>query len=218
MTASTENYINLQNVYRAKALSDAEIVFGHVQRHLKNLNLSLEKISLQDVQHFCREVATLAIVRGTRICDEYEHSPNVPNLADQLETPSSLMAHYVVLRAMDRFVTEHGRAPGDCHVEADTARIKAIAAKLLAEWNVSTPLSDDLAHELCRYGGAEIHSVSAFLGNYFDLYVNVFYMNSVLAGGCVAHELIKLVTRQYRPIDNTFVYNAITSETAVLQF
>lgn len=164
MTASTENYINLQNIYRAKALSDAEIVFGHAQRHLKALNLSPDRISLQDVQHFCREVATLAIVRGTRICDEYEHSPNVPNMADQLETPSSLMAHYVVLRAMDRFITEHGRAPGDCHVEADTARMKAIAAKLLAEWNVPTALSDDLAHELCRYGGAEIHSVSAFLG------------------------------------------------------
>lgn len=165
MTASTENYINLQNIYRAKALGDAEIVFGHVQRHLKDLNLSPESITLQDVQHFCREVASLAIVRGTRICDEYAHSPKVPNLADLLESPASLMGHYVVLRAMDRFVAEHGRAPGDCHVEADTARIKAIAAKMLAEWNVPTPLSDDLAHELCRYGGAEIHSVSAFLGS-----------------------------------------------------
>lgn len=37
----------------------------------------------------------------------------------------------------------------------------------------------------------------------------------LLLGGCVAHELIKLITKQYRPIDNTFLYNAITSESAV---
>lgn len=34
-------------------------------------------------------------------------------------------------------------------------------------------------------------------------------------GGCVAQEIIKLITKQYIPINNTFIYNAITSETAV---
>lgn len=56
-------------------------------------------------------------------------------------------------------------------------------------------MSDDLAHEICRYGGAEIHTVSAFLG------------------GCVAHELIKIITKQYKPFNNTFIYDAISSQT-----
>lgn len=52
----------------------------------------------------------------------------------------------------------------------------------------------------CRYGAAEIHTVAAFIG------------------GCAAQEVIKLVTGQYVPLNNTFVFNAMTtvSETFVL--
>lgn len=53
---------------------------------------------------------------------------------------------------------------GDIYVESDTAHIKSIACKFLIEWGISVPFSDEWAHELCRYGGAEIHTVSAFMG------------------------------------------------------
>lgn len=169
MTASTENYINLQNIYRAQAQHDADLVFRHAQQLLKELNLSCDLITEKDVLLFCREVSTISIVRGTRICDEYERSHKSQHLAIELEMPNSLMGHYVVLRAMDRFRSEHGCDPGECHVEADTARLKAIAGKLMSEWGFSTLISDDLAHELCRYGGSEIHSVSAFIGEFILL-------------------------------------------------
>ena len=41
----------------------------------------------------------------------------------------------------------------------------------------------------CRYGAAELHSVAAFMG------------------GCAAQEVIKIVTRQFVPINNTYIYN-----------
>ena len=47
--------------------------------------------------------------------------------------------------------------------------------------------------QICRYGGAELYSVAAFLG------------------GVAAHEVIKLVTGQYVPFDNMILYNAVTS-------
>lgn len=200
MTASTEHYINLQNLYRAQARCDADRVYRHAQKHLAELMLPADFVTEKDVQLFTREVASVGLLRGTRIADEYGRSHKAASIAVELEMPNSLMGHYVVLRAMDRFRSEHGCDPGELYVEVDTARIKSIAAKLMAEWGFNAAvLSDDLAHELCRYGGAEIHSVSAFMG------------------GCVAHELIKLITKQYRPIDNTFIYNAISSETAVFR-
>ena len=52
---------------------------------------------------------------------------------------------------------------------------------------------EEQIHEICRYGGAELHSVGAFLG------------------GVVAQEVIKVVTGQYVPVDNLLVYNAVTS-------
>lgn len=166
MTAETEHYINLQNVYRTQALNDAEAVYKHAQQHLQELNLPTELITDKEVKLFCREFASIAVLRGSSIATEYEKCSKEPCalIASELESANSLMVLYVALRALDRFRSEHGTYPGDIYVEADTARIKAIAGKLLSEWGILTPFSDEWAHELCRYGGAEVHSVSAFIG------------------------------------------------------
>jgi amyloid beta precursor protein binding protein 1 len=36
----------------------------------------------------------------------------------------------------------------------------------------------------------------------------------LLSGGCAAQEAIKFITGQYKPVNNTFIYDAITSNTA----
>lgn len=200
MTADTASYINLQNIYRAQALHDADIVYRRAQQLLKELDKPSDTITEKDVKIICREAASLAVIRGTKISDEYDKGYRATSIARGLETPNTLVEHYVILRAMERFKTEYGSTPGESEVETDTARIKGIACRLLNEWGITAQISDDLAHELCRYGGHEVHSISAYVG------------------GCVAHELIKLITKQYKPINNTFIYNAITSETDVYQF
>lgn len=201
MTAETSLYINLQNIYRAKALQDADSVFRRVQELLKELNKSSDWISEKDVRLFCREAAYISVTRGTKIADEYEKGSGKSLIADELENPEdSMMGHYVVMRASDRFQTEHGYIPGEVQVETDPARIKSQAGKLLNDWGVSAQLNDDLFHEICRYGGAEIHSISAFLG------------------GICAHEIIKLVTRQYKPFDNTIIYDGFKSQTVTYKF
>ena len=51
----------------------------------------------------------------------------------------------------------------------------------------------------CRYGNSELHSIAAFIG------------------GCAAHETIKLLTSQFVPINNTFIYNAVKQTTTVYE-
>lgn len=117
-------------------------------------------------------------------------------ISSYLDDPESLMFYYVILKGVERFISEYNAYPGnfDEQVEPDVIKLKAIIVKLLTEWGCSSAsISDERVHEVCRYGGAELHSVSAVLG------------------GCVAHEAIKLITHQYRPINNTFIYDAITS-------
>jgi NEDD8-activating enzyme E1 regulatory subunit len=70
---------------------------------------------------------------------------------------------------------------------------QSIVGKLLTELGASPLGKDDLIHEFCRYGGSELHSISAFLG------------------GCAAQEGIKFITCQYKPINNTFIYDAMTT-------
>lgn len=171
MTADTENFINLQNIYRVQGLQDAELVYKRAQQILQELNLPSELITDKDVKLFCREFATIAVIRGTCLADEYEKSP--PSIvSSELEDSSSLMVIYVALRALEKFQSENGAQPGEIYVEADTARIKAIACKLLNEWNVNAAFSDEWAHEICRYGGAEIHTVSAFMGKLNETFAN----------------------------------------------
>lgn len=200
MTAETSLYINLQNIYRSKALQDAESVFRRVQEILEELNKSSDWISEKDVRLFCREAAYLNVTRGSKISDEYEKGSKATTISEELDNPDSLMGQYVVLRAMERFQTEHGYTPGEVKIDTDTARIKSQAIRLLNDWGISSQVNDDLFQEICRYGGAEIHSISAFLG------------------GCCAHEIIKLVTRQYKPFDNTIIYDGIKAQVVTYKF
>jgi NEDD8-activating enzyme E1 regulatory subunit len=50
-----------------------------------------------------------------------------------------------------------------------------------------------------RAGGAELHNIAA------------------LAGGLVAQEVIKAITKQYIPVDNTCLFDGVKSSTSVLR-
>ena len=51
----------------------------------------------------------------------------------------------------------------------------------------------EAAQEVARAGGGELHNISA------------------LTGGMVAQEMIKIITKQYIPIDNTCIFDGIAS-------
>lgn len=145
---------------------------------------------------FCKHASELHVIRGSCIADEYQK--NSLDLSSYLEDPDSLMFYYVTLRGLERFISEFNTYPGqfDDQVEPDVLKLKCIIGKLLSEWGCSQLLREERVHEVCRYGGAELHSISAILG------------------GCAAHETIKLITHQYKPLNNTFIYDAITSNSA----
>lgn len=116
MTADTSQYVNLQNVYRSKALLDSDVIYRRVQQLLKELELSSDLISEKDIRLFSRESAHLGVIRGTQISDEYDKHYKATTIADKMESPDSLMGHYVALRAMEKFQSEHGYVPGECQV------------------------------------------------------------------------------------------------------
>lgn len=199
MTASTDHYIKLQNLYRTQAAMDAEIVYRKVLQIVGQLHS--ESISEADVKLFCRHAHDLHLITGSSIATEYQLSSFVASyIARHLEEPDVMMVHYILLRAGEMFQSEHCRAPGDWEPEGDISKLKACVTKLLSDVSCSPFPKDDHIHEMCRYGGAEIHSVSAFLG------------------GCVAHEAIKIVTKQYKPVNNTFIYDAASTNTATFTF
>ncbi|KAF6020001.1 NAE1 [Bugula neritina] len=105
-----------------------------------------------------------------------------------------------MLRAADEFYKQYNKLPGwyDDQIEADIPLLKVIVNKLLSDTGLTLTIEEDYIHEFCSYGGAEIHSIAAFMG------------------GVAAQEIIKLITGQYIPIQNTYIYNGCTQNSLVL--
>uniref|UniRef100_A0A0V0G5L6 NEDD8-activating enzyme E1 regulatory subunit n=1 Tax=Triatoma dimidiata TaxID=72491 RepID=A0A0V0G5L6_TRIDM len=201
MTADTTSYIALQQIYVQESGRCAEIVHRRVQQLLHQLGQQQDAISEADTKLFCKHSSSIALVRGSKIADEYDSKLiNTSLISHGIENPDSLIVYYVMLRGVDRFNGEYNHYPGEFGDEHDIVKLKGCVSKLLSEWGCGSLSKDDYVHEICRYGGAELHSVSAFIG------------------GCVAQEAIKLVTGQYKPINNTFIYDAINSSTETFAF
>ncbi|CAG9761541.1 unnamed protein product [Ceutorhynchus assimilis] len=196
MAADTQSYITLQNIYQKQAQNQAESIYRRALEIIRNLGLPQDSITESEVKYFCKHSSELHLIRGSCLADEYQKTSL--DLTSYLEDPDSLIFYYVILRGLERFLSEFNAYPGqlDDQVEPDILKLKGIINKLLNEWGYSHVLRDERVHEVCRYGGAELHSVSSILG------------------GCAAQEVIKVITHQYKPLVNTFIYDLINSTSA----
>ncbi|XP_045138460.1 NEDD8-activating enzyme E1 regulatory subunit-like [Portunus trituberculatus] len=196
MTADSEKYIKIQSLYRDQAAQDADWVLRRVQEHSQQLGPRKVMPSLEnDVKNFCKNAHALRVIKGKPIVEEYKGSINLSEIGAHLENPESDLVWYVMLRAVDQFHSEFRAYPGyfQDQVETDIVRLKVCVNRLLADWGCGPIVKDDFIHEMCRYGASEVHSVAAYMG------------------GCAAQEVIKIITAQYVPINNTHIYNAIAA-------
>jgi len=212
MFSDSKRYIEIQNIYKDKAKQDAEEVHKRVQQHLESVGKPAESISENAVKIFCKEASNLRLIRGSgSIHDEYSGAlSSVAELTSELEqqgnSPVSEGAwYYMVLRGVDRFRTDFSSYPGSLErdFEADIAKLKSSTVKVMSEsYNVpsgTVQIKTEYVHEVCRHGGGELHAMAA------------------LVGGCAAQEAIKLLTKQYVPVNNLFIFNSMTSSSVTLK-
>ncbi|PFX26195.1 NEDD8-activating enzyme E1 regulatory subunit-like [Stylophora pistillata] len=202
MTADSKRYIELQNIYQEQARKDIAVVTQRVHRILLDLGKSTDSISDSEIRLFCKNAAFLRLVRGRSLAEESEPSLAKANeLAGYLEDPDSNVVFYILLKAVDRFYSQYHRHPGnfDEQVEADVVKLKSCLSSLLQEWSVNADVKEEYVHEMCRYGASELHPVAAFIG------------------GAAAQEIVKLVTHQFVPFNDTYIYNGITGSSTTLQ-
>ncbi|KAG1666503.1 NEDD8-activating enzyme E1 regulatory subunit [Nymphon striatum] len=194
----------------AKALKDFVDNEGHGLLPLRGslpdmFSDSKRYINLQNLYH---EEAALHIELVTKHVDDIlsdigRSQGSIPDsdiklFCNNLENPDSEISYYVLLRAVDRFYVNYNRYPGTSNDEKDIVNLKGVANKLLQEWNCGPLIQDDCIHEMCKFGACEVPSIAAFIG------------------GCAAQEVIKLVTHQYVPFNNTFIYNGINVSCSVI--
>ncbi|KAK1304751.1 NEDD8-activating enzyme E1 regulatory subunit [Acorus calamus] len=211
MTSSTEYYVNLQKIYQAKAEVDFLAVEQRVRSILKRIGRDSDAISRADIKTFCRNSRKLAVRRYRSIEDEFK-SPATLELQKNLndEEYSYTFGFYVLLRAVDRFAANYNRFPGlfdrrvqyslkSSEVADDVHRLNSIAVGILNNLGFKAKtLYEDLVSEMCRFGGAELHAVAAFVG------------------GIASQEVIKLITKQFVPVSGTFIFDGIEHKSQVL--
>ncbi|MFT7816777.1 NEDD8-activating enzyme E1 regulatory subunit isoform X2 [Arapaima gigas] len=202
MIADSEKFIRLQNVYREKAMQDALLVSKHVESLLQSAGKSPASISEQEIRLFCKNAAFLRVVRCRSLTNEYSvESVNKDEITSCMDSPDSEMVLYLMLRSVDRFFQQHSRYPGvyNYQVEEDIGKLKLCVNSLLQEYGLNVNVKDEYIHEFCRYGASEPHTVASFLG------------------GSAAQEAIKIITHQFVPFNNTFIYNAMSQTSTTFQ-
>ncbi|XP_077220537.1 NEDD8-activating enzyme E1 regulatory subunit AXR1-like [Tasmannia lanceolata] len=202
MTSLTEYYITLQRIYQAKAEADFLAIEHRVRNILKKIGRDPYAISKANIKIFCRNARKLTVCRYRLIEDEF-NSPILPEFQKYLtdEDYSVAAGFYVLLRAVDRFATIYNRFPGlfNGEMDEDISRLKTIAVGILSDLGCNgSALSEDLISEMCRFGGAELHTVAAFIG------------------GIASQEAIKLITNQFVPMSGTFIFNGIDHKSQLL--
>ncbi|KAK6174690.1 hypothetical protein SNE40_017921 [Patella caerulea] len=220
MTSDSERYIKLQSVYRDQAAKDVSDVTRRVHKLLQELGQDEPlldcnqfktssllhsnpcSISEKDIKTFCRNSAFLRVIRCRSLKDEYNpETANVTLIGQHLEDEDGDdVVFYTLLRSVDKFYEKYNHYPGyyTQQVESDITELKACLSKLLQDWSLSSTVKDDYIHEMCRYGASELHTISAYIG------------------GVAAQEAIKMITGQFLPINNTYIYNAMKQSSTTL--
>lgn len=203
MKADSDRYVALQKVYRQKAQADLLAVKNILAQILSSLGLKSDTISDPEIEAFCKHAVFIKVIRYKSLAEEYAGSC-AKEIASQLNMDDESIKLYVAVRAADRFRTRNaGRYPGEhglTDIEEDLATMRSITEELLTEWSI--PASDieqfnDALKSITQAGGAELHNMAS------------------LMGGLVSQEAIKLVTRQYIPLDNTCIFDGVKSSASV---
>jgi amyloid beta precursor protein binding protein 1 len=241
MTASTNLYVLLQQLYKDQAQEDlekmTEILRKQQEEHTGGE--SYEIVSDEDIANFCANVYSVGHLQTRSLKDEYRNSDETETddeelvddwkmaLMDPYEVPvHTPFLWYLGFRACQVFCHREGRYPGCIEVcgdgpdenkdalEKDASHLLDILREtILPNYKLSlsdehsdpeSPLNETNMHEICReltrYGNAEVHTVSS------------------VVGGVASQEAVKIITGQYVPLNNTYVYNGIVSVGGVYRF
>ncbi|ANZ74721.1 BA75_00066T0 [Komagataella pastoris] len=179
--SSTETYIKLQHIYKAKAEEDINQFTSLVSQILLSIGRDADHLDHESIRIFCKNSRYLFLQRGSKTLID-------PRLIRELgNTP--LLSLFIAFIATHKFMDSHsGVIPQD----SDYNELISIVQVLLKSEKVPDFLSD-IVKEILRSKGTQLHNICSFMG------------------GIVGQEAVKLITGQYIPLENSLVFDGINS-------
>lgn len=206
MIADSKRYIELQNIFYEQSDRDVKIVHNFVIDNLNRVKLPTNSISIDETRLFCKNFQFMSVVHGRSLHSEFNNESKNLNVIRENQLASgdgisSMLNWYIVLRAAESFYSQKARYPGTngIPVELDKNDLKCRVENFLKVHNLEPTLMENEIEEMCRYGAAEIHGVASFLG------------------GIAAQEIIKIITKQYVPLNNTLIFDSNTGNASTFE-
>ncbi|KAF9893270.1 hypothetical protein FE257_011700 [Aspergillus nanangensis] len=208
MKAQSADYISLQNIYKSKARRDVEEVTKYVRRVESQLGPRPIDIPDKDIEVFCKNAAHINVIHGRNIPQLNGDAPTLKSLGNNLSIPDSLVTVFIAFQILDGVVTDiqtRGQSGQSLDDEAAwSTQISRAIDEITSDG--SQVLDDDCrerileaTQELRRTEGGELHNISS------------------LTGGLVAQEALKVITRQYVPLNNTCVFDGVHSRSEMFK-
>ncbi|PCG91711.1 Molybdenum cofactor biosynthesis, MoeB [Penicillium occitanis (nom. inval.)] len=205
MKAKSADYISLQNIYKSKASRDIKEVLETVRALEAQLGSRTVPVAEKEIEVFCKNASHVKVIHGRRIPHiTIDASQTLKAIRFGFGNPESVISVYIAFEALDAIVDgiQNGRLPAsalDDDATWDTTLSRLITTiaeddKSFLEDEASVRESvRNAAKELRRTEGGELHNISS------------------LTGGLVSQEALKVLTRQYVPLDNTCIFDGIGS-------
>lgn len=130
MNCGSEEYIQLQKLYKSKAKDDIDKLFKIAQKLTKSPKVKLVE---SDIQLFCKNVRYLNVLRTSTIYNELYSDrlrllakTRLQNGTDEEGLDNDELRFYILMRLIDRFYSKHNRFPGqtDDEVESHISELK----------------------------------------------------------------------------------------------
>ncbi|KAI1103903.1 hypothetical protein F4804DRAFT_308843 [Jackrogersella minutella] len=193
MKAQSSVYVKLQSLYKEKARKDAYEVLETARAISSGKGVDPAEVDL-----FCKNARFVKLVNAT------------PTRADLDEIFDAEVANDEAAEAMKVETAGAFTLPMSnlfiyLALVATRHNITSNADEIMSSIISSIPRAAEneralqAAQEVARAGGGELHNISA------------------LTGGMVAQEIIKIITKQYIPIENTCIFDGISSRCEVLR-
>jgi len=207
MTASTETFVKLQEIYGSRADGDCAAINAHIATIQKELGIETE-IPPEYVKRFCQNAQYCEVFQCRTLEEEFRPisaEEGGLDIACECEDEDSLIQWYIALRAADRFREEQGHLPGavcshmdEAGLASDLAGLTQAAARVVESYK-GVNADTKMLEEIVRSGGAELHTTSSVLG------------------GIASQEAVKLVTKQYSPLCGVLIYDGLHGKTQAFE-
>lgn len=188
MKARSADYVKLQNIYKSKARRDVAEVTATV-RSLQGPNNTTPAPDAE-IEAFCKNAAHVKIVLGTPL-----PSLSGPGTPDADDLSRDIFSARLKSLAKSSADNEDSLLPIWLALQllgSDPSSLTDLPTGIVENCRSATA-------ELDRASGGEMHNISS------------------ICGGMVAQECIKIITRQYVPVDNTCIFDGIQGKTEVIR-